>query len=138
MADKQSSTEQLLGKLTAEVKKAFLDDHTILSFREYFALLLEKPERHLRNSPQYLVDMLDHYGREELTLPIGRVTRFKMLDAAFAEGEGRVTGQEMVQEQLYRIFANFAREGRVNKLVLMHGPNGSAKSSLVRCLMAGM
>jgi predicted Ser/Thr protein kinase len=44
----------------------------------------------------------------------------------------------MVQEHLYRIFSNFAREGRVNKLVLLHGPNGSAKSSLIRCLMAGL
>ncbi len=136
MPEPQNS--KLLDELVSGVRKAFVEDHTILSFREYFDLVLEKPERHLRSSAQYLVDMLEHFGREERELPYGKLTRFLLFDAPWAGGEGRVSGQEMVQEQLYRIFANFAREGRVNKLVLMHGPNGSAKSSLVRCLMAGM
>ena len=30
------------------------------------------------------------------------------------------------------------REGRANRLVLMHGPNGSAKSTFVACLMRGL
>jgi serine protein kinase len=128
----------LLDQLVGDVHRAFVEDRTILSFREYFNLVLDKPERHLRSSAQYLVDMLDHFGRKELELPTGRATRFLLFDAPFAAGEGRVSGQEGVQEQLYRILANFAREGRVNKLVLMHGPNGSAKSSIVRCMMAGM
>src|SRR5262249_12371770 len=29
---------------------------------------------------------------------------------------------------------NFVREGAVNRLVLLHGPNGSAKSTFVSCL----
>lgn len=128
----------VLDSLVSSVRKAFIEDHTILSFPEYFAKVLEAPQRHLRCSAQYIVDMLDHFGREVRELPTGRVTRFKVFDAPFTGGDGRVAGQEHVQEQLYRILANFAREGRVNKLILMHGPNGSAKSSLVRCLMAGM
>ena len=133
-----SDSRKVLDGLVGDVRRAFLEDRTILSFREYFDLLVDKPQRHLRSSAQYIVDMFDHFGREELELPTGRVTRFKVFDAPFAAGEGRVAGQEQVQEQLYRILANFAREGRVNKLILMHGPNGSAKSSLVRCIMAGM
>ncbi len=138
MAAADDKGAKLLDELVGDVHRAFVEDRTILSFREYFNLVLDKPERHLRSSAQYLVDMLDHFGREELDLPIGKVTRFRLFDAPFAGGEGKVSGQELVQEQLYRILANFAREGRVNKLVLMHGPNGSAKSSIVRCLMAGM
>ena len=56
----------------------------------------------------------------------------------FVRGEGRVAGQEEVQWDVYRCLANFAREGRVNKLILLHGPNGSAKSSFVRALMMGL
>jgi predicted Ser/Thr protein kinase len=52
--------------------------------------------------------------------------------------EGRVVGHEEVQAALYRILTNFVRAGRVNKLILLHGPNGSAKSSLVSSLMHGM
>lgn len=138
MTARNADDRNILDTLFGEVRRAFLEDRTILSYGEYFHLVLENPQRHLRSSAQYLVDMFDHFGREELALPTGRVTRFKVFDAPFADGEGRVAGQEAVQEQLYRIFANFAREGRVNKLVLMHGPNGSAKSSIVRCIMAGM
>ncbi len=133
-----ASGSKLLDSLVADIRQTFVDDRTILSFKEYFALVADAPSRHLRSSAQYIVDMLDHYGREELDLPTGKVTRFKLFDAPFAEGEGRVAGQELVQDALYRLLANFAREGRVNKLILMHGPNGSAKSSIVRCLMAGM
>ncbi|MBI5509634.1 MAG: serine protein kinase PrkA [Deltaproteobacteria bacterium] len=133
-----SNKRALLDGVIGEVKQAFRADRTIMSFREYFELMVEKPRVHLRSSAQYLVDMLDHFGKVELDLPIGKVTRFKLFDAPFAAGEGRVAGQEQVQEAVYRLLSNFAREGRVNKMILLHGPNGSAKSSMVRALMAGM
>lgn len=137
MADTPDSNN-VLGNLVSNVRDSFLRDRTILSFKEYFNLALENPQRHLRSSAQYLVDMLHYNGTEVRALPWGRELRFKLFDAPFAEGEGRVVGQEPVQQALYRIFANFAREGIVNKLVLLHGPNGSAKSSIIRCLMGGL
>ncbi len=133
-----TKSSQLFDSLVADVRKTFFEDRTIMSYQEYFNLVVDAPRRHLRSSAQYLIDMFDHFGREEIDRPTGKVTRFKLFDAPFAGGDGRVSGQELVQEALYRIIANFAREGRVNKLILMHGPNGSAKSSLVRCMMAGM
>lgn len=129
---------QLLDGLVSHIRQAFLEDRTILSFKEYFDLVVDNPERHLRCSAQYMVDMLHHFGQEELQLPYGKVSRFKLFDAPFAEGERRVAGQEAVQDSLYRAIANFAREGRVNKLIVLHGPNGSAKSSMCRALMGGM
>jgi serine protein kinase len=132
------STQDLLDKLAGDMRQSFADDQTLLSFREYFNLVMASPDRHLRCSPQYLVDMLHHFGREEVQRPYGNFTRFKLFDAPFSESDRRVSGHEAVQEQVYRALANFAREGRVNKLVLLHGPNGSAKSSICAALMAGM
>ncbi|MEO1481465.1 MAG: serine protein kinase PrkA [Myxococcota bacterium] len=129
---------ELLDSITSDMKRAFQEDRTIMSFREYFELVTASPERQLRSSAQYMVDMMNHYGRERLELATGPVDRFKVFDAPFDDGESRVSGHALVQNALYRIFANFAREGRVNKLVLLHGPNGSAKSSLVRALMSGL
>lgn len=133
-----SRDRSLLDDITSTIKQSFQQDRTLMSFTEYFELVLAAPGAHLRSSAQYLVDMMNHYGRDRLALPTGTVDRFKLFDAPFGNGDLRVSGQEWVQNALYRIFANFAREGRVNKLVLLHGPNGSAKSSIVRALMAGL
>ena len=40
----------------------------------------------------------------------------------------------MVQNETYQVLRSFVRDGRPNKLILLHGPNGSAKSTFIRCL----
>src|SRR5262245_18203602 len=64
--------------------------------------------------------------------------RFKLFDVPFDEGRDRLVGQEEVQGRVYRVICNFVREGGVNKLMLLHGPNGSAKSTFVSCLMRAL
>ncbi|MBA3500199.1 MAG: serine protein kinase PrkA, partial [Deltaproteobacteria bacterium] len=59
---------------------------------------------------------------------------FKLFDAPFANGEDRLFGQEHVQNTVYRVLRSFQQDGRPNKLILLHGPNGSAKSTFIRCL----
>ena len=132
------TSEPLLENLMAQVREDFHADKTIMSFHEYYELICGAPQVHLRSSAQYVVDMMDHYGTEHVERPTGDATRFKLFDLPFLQGEGRVAGQEDVQVAIHRTFSNFAREGRVNKLILLHGPNGSAKSSMVRAMMAGM
>ncbi len=129
---------EVLQKLSDGVKKAFDDDRTVLSFADWFALFLERPERNLRSSAQYIRDVFDHFGHESLDLPGGSTRRFKLFDAPWADGLGRVAGQEQVQNEIYRLLTNFVRQGRVSKLILMHGPNGSAKSSMIQCIHSGM
>lgn len=132
-----SSSDYLRG-LSSRVKKTFTDDRTILSFAEWFQILMDNPARNLRSAPQYLKDVFDYYGTEERNLPQGKVRRYKLFDAPWAHGDGRVAGHELVQQEIYRLLANFVRDGRVSKLILLHGPNGSAKSSLTRCMQAAM
>jgi predicted Ser/Thr protein kinase len=43
-----------------------------------------------------------------------------------------------VQARVYRVISNFVREGAINKLVLLHGPNGSAKSTFVSCIVRAL
>ncbi len=136
--DEKPSSDALLSKMASDVQRSFREDRAILSFNEYFDLVVGRPEQFLRSSAQYLVNMLDFFGREERDLAIGKFTRFKLFDAEFTNTEVRVAGQEEVVEDIYRILDNFAREGLVNQLILLHGPNGSAKSSIVRCMMAGL
>ncbi len=138
MGNPVARSSETLDQVVRDVRKAYQDDRAILSFKEYFALMCEKPEQHLRSASQYVVDMIDHFGYEDLQRPMGQVRRYKVFDAQDADSEGKVSGQEMVQDAIVKAFENFAREGKVNKLILMHGPNGSAKSSIVRALMQGL
>src|SRR6185369_460633 len=68
----------------------------------------------------------------------GEVRRFHLFDAPWAGGEDRLFGQEHVQNAVYRVLRSFVQDGRPNKLILLHGPNGSAKSTFIRCLGRGM
>ncbi len=120
------------------VSTDFIQKKNILSFEEYMSLFLQEPQRQARNAAQYLRDVMDHFGTYEVPHPAGRLRRFGVFDLTENGREGRVAGQEEVQNALYRLLSNFTRAGRVNKLILLHGPNGSAKSTLVNSLKLGM
>ena len=125
-----------------QVQRTFLDNKTILAFQEYMEAFFEAPRVHARDGAQYIRDTFDYYGTETLQKPDGPVRRFKLFDRPFdqaastQEGEGGapVSGLEDVQNAIYRILSSFVRAGRVNKLILLHGPNGSAKSSIVAAM----
>jgi len=126
----------VLSSIDQAIKKDFESNRRILSFDEYLSLLGENPERSLRGSAKYMVDMMDHFGRTE-TLSSG-YERFKLFDFPIESVTTRVVGQEYVQNQLYRTLKTFARQGINNKMVLLHGPNGSAKSSIIHAIMGGV
>jgi serine protein kinase len=130
-----------------QAQRSFLGNKTILTFQEYVEAFFEVPRVHARDSAQYVRDCFDYYGTEMVATPSGSVRRFKLFDrpfdqsaAALQEGEGGapVIGQEDVQNAIYRVLSSFVRAGRVNKLILLHGPNGSAKSSIVAAVQRAL
>ncbi len=123
-----------LASLGDQIRDDFAHNRRVLSFGEYLELVMQAPDRQLRSSAQYMLDCFDHYGTSEVAYPWGSVRRFHLFDCPWDRGRDRLIGQEAVQNQLYRALQNFVRDGAVNKLVLLHGPNGSAKSTLVRCI----
>jgi predicted Ser/Thr protein kinase len=82
--------------------------------------------------------MFDYYGSEMVRHPEGEVRRFKLFDAPWDNGEGRLIGQEEVQNHIYRIVSNFARQRRVDRFTLLHGPNGSSKSTITEMMSRAM
>jgi serine protein kinase len=134
MADLPPVVKETLVGLHQAVREDFTRNRRVLSFSEYLALAFSEPTRQLRSSTQYILDCFDHYGTETVKYPWGDITRFKLFDAPWAGGEDRLFGQEFVQNEVYDVFQTFVRDGRPNKLILLHGPNGSAKSTFIRCL----
>lgn len=67
--------------------------------------------------------MMDHFGKS---------------GPAFQVFKNKVIGLEKVQNQIYQILRAFSNLGQNNRMILLHGPNGSAKSTLISSLMDGM
>lgn len=118
-------------------KSKFKKSRSILSFDDYLAEVRSHPKIHLRNAAQYFWDVIQHFGHYEVQLPTGTLRRYRLFDAEFNQREGQVLGQERVQGELVRLIHNFVRSGKIDRLILLHGPNGSAKTSLIQALVRG-
>ncbi|MBI4508878.1 MAG: serine protein kinase PrkA [Deltaproteobacteria bacterium] len=129
-----SDPRERLQSLGGEIREGYARNKRVMSFEEYFALSCAQPQRQARSAAQYIKDVFDHFGTDAVRTPRGLVTRFRLFDCPWDQGRDRLLGQEEVQGRVYRTICNFTREGRVNKLILLHGPNGSAKSTFVACI----
>ena len=133
-----TGAKEQLGQLGESIRDTFTRNKRVLSFSEYLAFVNSKPTTQLRSSAQYLRDCFDHYGTSTVVRPHGRYQRFTLFDCPFDDGRDKLIGQEHVQSRVYRSLTNFVNEGAANKLLLLHGPNGSSKSTFVRCIGRAM
>ncbi len=119
----------------------FATERRVMSFDEYLGLYAEAPRRYGRDAARWLRDLFDHYGSREVVRPYGRFTRWNLFDLPWEDEVGRrdaLIGQETQQAEVYRALSNFGLLGAVNRLVLLHGPNGSAKSTFAATVMRAM
>jgi serine protein kinase len=123
--------------IAGDVSEEFAATRRILSFEEWFDLLCAAPQIHARSAARYLRDAFDHYGRREVRTPSGKVRRFRLFDCEF-DGGPRLVGQEAAQSAIYEAIDGFVRIGRVNKMILLHGPNGSAKTTLLEAIQRAL
>ncbi len=130
--------------IAEHVEERFRAGRRVLSLAEFLDLFDADPVRHSRDASRYVRDVFDHFGTTTVRHPWGEYTRFNLFDLPWEPVEGKglprgsLIGQEHVQEEIYRALSNFAREGRPNRLMLLHGPNGSAKSTIAAAIMAAL
>lgn len=132
-----------LAAIGDSVLQRFESQKRVLSYREFLESVSAHPRRHTRDAARYLRDAFAHFGTYTVERPWGKVTRWKLFDLPFAIGEGKtrsdhLVGQEALQAAVHRALEGFEREGRANRLLLLHGPNGSAKSTFAACLMRAL
>lgn len=125
----------ILNWIDQQVKDEFKKNRRVMSYDEYLLLVKERPEEQLRGSARYALDMMEHYGSQKL--PNG-LTRYSLFDQPIDGVAPKLVGHEEVQMQLHQALKSFSRQGLNNQLVLLHGPNGSAKSTIIHALMNGM
>ncbi len=127
----------MLSALGERIRDEFGRGRRVLSFAEYLTEVAAAPARQLRTSAQYIVDALDHFGTTTVRYPWGEARRFNAFDAPWesaAASDGALFGQEETQEAVYQLLRAFVQDGAPRRVLLLHGPNGSAKSTFIRCL----
>lgn len=131
-----------LRHIAEQVQSEFLQERRVLSYGEYLELFATDPIRYSRDAARYMRDMFQFYGTEPIERPWGALSRFRVFDQDFGTSSDArrdaLIGQEAVQAEVFRVLNNFVRQGRANRVVLLHGPNGSAKSTVAACMMRGL
>lgn len=125
-----------LEQVREQRKQHFRESRWIMSFGEYLKEVFEEPATHLRSSAQYFSDMIESFGEYKVNNGAKSCVRYRLFDAEYAEKRGKLFGQEQVVLDIVRHLKNFVNAGRIDKLLLLHGPNGSAKTTIAQALMS--
>lgn len=108
------------------------------SFSEYLDIVRSDPDV-CRNAYQRMYDMIMHFGTEEYTEYKKRIIRYKFFDDPFDNGKDAVFGIDVHLMKLVRVFESAALGyGPEKRVILLHGPVGSAKSTIARLLKKGL
>ncbi len=121
-----------------QTKVDFKNLHWEGSFQEYLELAHQQPHV-IRTAYQRLYDMILSYGREEVS--DGRATshRYTFFSDPIGQGEDAIFGLDQTLSRLVNIFKSAAYGyGPERRILLLHGPVGSAKSTIVRHLKRGL
>jgi serine protein kinase len=126
--------ERTLDRISRKSMETFAAKAAMLSFPEYLAALAARPYTLTRNAAQILRDAFEHEGSYEVPGLTGPVRRFRIFDGQDAADDRQVFGHEEVQNRLFEILCGFVERGRADRFILLHGPSGSAKSSIVEAM----
>ena len=108
------------------------------SFYDYLRLVEENPKV-IRTAFQRIYDMILSYGFEEVTDLREKVIHYKFFDDPLHNGKDAVFGLERSLMKLVHLFKSAAQGyGTQNRVLLLHGPVGSSKSTIVRLLKKGL
>ena len=108
------------------------------TFKDYMAMVLEDPAV-IRNSHQRMYDMILAHGSSEYVYQKETMVRYKFFEDPFNNGHEAVFGIERALMQLVAHFKSAAYHfGTEKRVLLLHGPVGSAKSTIVRLLKRGL
>ncbi len=116
----------------------FRKEHWVGSFQDYLDLIQQNPLI-TRNAYQRMYDMIMSYGTDEYEVGREKRTHYRFFDDPDNGGADAVFGLERALEDLVNAFKSAARGYGIEKRVLLlHGPVGSSKSTIARMLKKGL
>ncbi len=108
------------------------------SFNDYLSLVKENPKV-TRNAFQRMYDMITERGKSDYTDFKKQVVRYNFFDDEDNDGKDAVFGLDVPLMKLVNVLKSAALGyGTEKRVILLHGPVGSAKSTICRMLKKGL
>jgi serine protein kinase len=133
-----NGSELLKALAQSQDTESFKELHWDGTFQEYLDLVVRDP-RITRNAFQRMYDMILSYGTEEVTYHREKITRYKFFGDPIGHGQDAVFGLDRSLQHCVNVLKAAAMGyGSERRVLLLHGPVGSAKSTIVRLLKKGL
>ncbi len=131
------------GELTSQI--AQLQDYDLYrdlswegTFEEYLQIIRERPKV-TRNAFQRVYDMVLSYGTDEYVDNKKKLTRYHFFQDPIDHGKDAVFGLDIPLMRLMNVLkAASEGYGPEKRVILLHGPVGSSKSTIARMLKKGL
>ena len=108
------------------------------SFQEYVDIVREKPEV-TRNAFQRLYELIMSYGVEEYVEFKKKITSYNFFKDPIENGRDAIFGLDVHLMKLVNVLKAAAQSyGPEKRVILLHGPVGSSKSTIARLLKKGV
>jgi serine protein kinase len=112
--------------------------HWTGTFGQYLDMVIERPEV-ARTAFQRLYDMIASYGFETYKEYKKQITHWKIFDDPIDGGKDAVYGLDVHLMKLVNVIkAGAYKYGPEKRVILLHGPVGSSKSTIARLLKKGL
>src|SRR5438128_12275632 len=134
MQDQAESVGILSAIANLQSRQEYQELHWEGSLEDYLKLIQDTP-RVTRNAFQRIYDMILSHGLEEFVEHKKKITRYRFFRDEMHNGRDAVYGIDQSLNQLVDILKSASRNYGIDpRVVLLHRPVGSAKSTIVRTL----
>ena len=119
-------------------RSLYQDLHWEGSFTDYLELVRQRPQV-ARNAFQRLYDMVVSFGVERHTEYKKEILRYRFFADPIGQGKDAVYGLDLPLMKLMQVFKAAAMGyGPERRVILLHGPVGSSKSTICRLIKKGL
>ena len=134
-----ATTEEILSLVDKHVSPdRFRDLHWEGSFEDYLTLVTKNP-RVARNAFQRIYAMIMHFGFERYAWMREELIRYRFFSDPIGEGVDAIFGLDRALMNLVDFFKSASLQyGTERRILLLHGPVGSSKSTIARLLKKGL
>jgi len=131
-----------MSKLIDKLNKGLRENYTNLgwtgSFYEFLQMVEKDPYSHTRTAFQYLNDTIHHFGSYQIENCGDQLTRYEIFDDPFDQGEHAVYGLDRTLMNLVANLRTISEGGGKERIIVLHGPVATAKTSIIRLLINGL